>query len=489
MPFAAVGQRCGYHFSQLAASISAARQDPDQAVAWPDPDDRFPADGGEQTGYLPGDHEYFALRSRDRADLPGIGELRCVLRSSAVWIGECVGTGHQQVPVQRIWPARHAGAVQSLADPGGSGPGSWRLTRRAVIEAWGHGGVGVRAVLTSAELVAFLDTVLSETDSADSGSADSGSADSGSADSGSADPDGAETEMAGPVGRLPDPHSSASARRTRQPGSSQAAVRCRSGGSEEGCRMGLRGLVYRLYERRLEAGLAPQAIPRHVGVMCDGNRRWAKSAGLADVSSGHQAGADKIFELLEWCQETGVEVVTLWLLSTDNLTRPPAELEPLLRIIEDTVRELVAQQWHVKPVGALDLLPADTAQLLKDAAEATAGNGGLLVNVAVGYGGRREIADAVRSLLQDHATRGTTIEELAEILDVEHIAEHLYTAGQPDPDLVIRTSGEQRLGGFLLWQSAHSEFYFCDAYWPAFRRVDFLRALRSYGERHRRFGA
>jgi short-chain Z-isoprenyl diphosphate synthase len=109
--------------------------------------------------------------------------------------------------------------------------------------------------------------------------------------------------------------------------------------------------------------------------------------------------------------------------------------------------------------------------------------------VAVCYGGRREIADAVRSLLQEHATRGTTIEELAEILDVEHIAEHLYTAGQPDPDLVIRTSGEQRLGGFLLWQSAHSEFYFCDAYWPAFRRVDFLRALRSYGERHRRFGA
>jgi short-chain Z-isoprenyl diphosphate synthase len=254
--------------------------------------------------------------------------------------------------------------------------------------------------------------------------------------------------------------------------------------------MGLRGLMYRLYERRLELALSPQAIPRHVGVMCDGNRRWARSAGLTDVSSGHQAGADKIFELLEWCQDSGVEVVTLWLLSSDNLTsRPAAELEQLLRIIEDTVQELVAQNWHVKPVGALDLLPADTTRVLKDAAETTAGRPGLLVNVAVGYGGRREIADAVRSLLQDHATRGTTIEELAEILDVEHISEHLYTAGQPDPDLVIRTSGEQRLGGFLLWQSAHSEFYFCDAYWPAFRRVDFLRALRSYAARHRRFGA
>jgi len=253
--------------------------------------------------------------------------------------------------------------------------------------------------------------------------------------------------------------------------------------------MRVRDVAYRIYEHRLEASLSPQAIPRHVGVMCDGNRRWARSAGLADVSSGHQAGADKIFEVLQWCRQAGVEVVTLWLLSTDNLARPAAEVEALLRIIEGTVRELVAQGWRVKPVGAPDLLPIETARVLKDAAEATAHNGGLLVNVAVGYGGRREIADAVRSLLHDHATKGTTIEELAEILDVEHIADHLYTAGQPDPDLVIRTSGEQRLGGFLLWQSAHSEFYFCDAYWPDFRRVDFLRALRSYAARHRRFGS
>jgi short-chain Z-isoprenyl diphosphate synthase len=197
--------------------------------------------------------------------------------------------------------------------------------------------------------------------------------------------------------------------------------------------MGLRDLVYRLYEHRLELSLSPEAIPRHVGVMCDGNRRWARSAGFRDVSSGHRKGADKIFELLDWCRETGVEVVTLWLLSTDNLTRSTAELGPLLKIIEDTVQGLVAEQWHVNPVGALDLLPDDTVRILKDAAEVTAQNPGLLVNVAVGYGGRREIADAVRSLLQDHATRGTTIEELAEVLDVEHIAEHLYTAGSRTP--------------------------------------------------------
>jgi short-chain Z-isoprenyl diphosphate synthase len=253
--------------------------------------------------------------------------------------------------------------------------------------------------------------------------------------------------------------------------------------------MGYRDLVYRLYERRLESSLAGKTIPRHVGVMTDGNRRWARSAGHTDVSKGHRKGADKIFELLRWCKQTGVEVVTLWLLSTDNLSRPQEELGPLLAIIEDTVTGLAEEGWHLNPVGALDLLPDHTARVMKDAADATAGNPGLLVNIAVGYGGRREIADAVRSLLMEHAGRGTTIEQLAEVLDVEHIAEHLYTAGQPDPDLVIRTSGEQRLGGFLLWQSTHSEFYFCDAYWPAFRKVDFLRALRSYSERHRRFGA
>jgi short-chain Z-isoprenyl diphosphate synthase len=253
--------------------------------------------------------------------------------------------------------------------------------------------------------------------------------------------------------------------------------------------MGLRDLIYRLYESRLERALESDVKPRHVGVILDGNRRWARAMGMSDVAIGYQRGSDKISELLQWCTETGVEVVTLWLLSTDNvLGRPTKQLEPLLETIEQTVRNLVAEGWHVKPVGALDLLPDKTARVLKAAAEATCDAPGLIVNVAVGYGGRREIADAVRSLLHEHASKGTSIEELAEILDVEHIAEHLYTRGQPDPDLVIRTSGEQRLSGFLLWQSAHSEFYFCEVYWPGFRKVDFLRALRSYAARHRRYG-
>ena len=231
-----------------------------------------------------------------------------------------------------------------------------------------------------------------------------------------------------------------------------------------------------------------ESLPRHVGVMLDGNRRWAKAVGR-DTAHGHRAGAANIEPLLTWCDEVGIQVVTLWLLSTDNLNRPESELVPLLGIIEEAVASLVDQgRWRIHPVGALDLLPPATATRLREAEASTRGIDGMLVNVAVGYGGRHEIADAVRSLINEHATRGTSLEELADLITVEHIADHLYTAGQPDPDLVIRTSGEQRLGGFLLWQSAKSEFYFCEAYWPDFRKVDFLRALRAYAMRDRRGG-
>jgi len=252
---------------------------------------------------------------------------------------------------------------------------------------------------------------------------------------------------------------------------------------------GLRRVLYPAYEARIARRLPADGLPKHVGVMLDGNRRWARAVGQ-DTAHGHRAGAANIEPLLGWCEEVGVEVVTLWLLSTDNLNRPASELDHLLPIIADAVETLAEQRrWRLHPVGSLDLLPAAIVGRLKAAAESTRDVDGMLVNVAVGYGGRREIADAVRSLLAEHASRGTSLEELAGTLEVEHIAEHLYTRGQPDPDLVIRTSGEQRLGGFLLWQSAHSEFYFCEAYWPDFRRVDFLRAVRAYAERERRFGS
>ena len=248
-------------------------------------------------------------------------------------------------------------------------------------------------------------------------------------------------------------------------------------------------VLYPAYEARMVKRLPVDRIPQHVGVMLDGNRRWAKAVG-AETAQGYRAAADNIQPLLGWCDEVGVKVVTLWLLSTDNLNRPPDQLAGLLAIIEGAVQTLVdAHRWRLHPVGALDLLPASTAEKLKAAEEATSDIDGLLVNIAVGYGGRREIADAVRSLLQEQAAEGRTLEELAEVIDPEHIAEHLYTKGQPDPDLVIRTSGEQRLGGFLLWQSAHSEFYFCEALWPDFRKVDFLRAIRAYAARERRYGS
>lgn len=247
--------------------------------------------------------------------------------------------------------------------------------------------------------------------------------------------------------------------------------------------------MYAFYERKLRRSLASDRIPEHIGVMVDGNRRWAKLAG-APTSDGHQAGADKILEFLGWCEELGVRMVTLYMLSTDNLNRDADELEPLLDIIGNTLDRLGERgDLRVRAVGALEILPADLAEKLNTLGASTSGAEGLHVNVAIGYGGRREIVDAVKELLNDAAAQGKGIPEVAAELSDTRISEYLYTRGQPDPELVIRTSGEQRLSGFLMWQSAYSEFYFCEALWPDFRRVDFLRALRDYASRQRRFGS
>ncbi|MCQ1951009.1 MULTISPECIES: isoprenyl transferase [Arthrobacter] len=249
------------------------------------------------------------------------------------------------------------------------------------------------------------------------------------------------------------------------------------------------GVVYAYYERKLRRSLIGDRIPEHIGVMVDGNRRWAKLAG-APTSDGHQAGADKILEFLGWCQELGVRMVTLYMLSTDNLNRDADELEPLLDIIGNTLDRLGEQgNLRVQPVGALEILPARLAKQLTELGESTGDADGLHVNVAIGYGGRREIVDAVKELLRDAEAEGKGIAEVTEEICDTKISEYLYTRGQPDPELVIRTSGEQRLSGFLMWQSAYSEFYFCEALWPDFRRVDFLRALRDYASRQRRFGS
>jgi short-chain Z-isoprenyl diphosphate synthase len=251
------------------------------------------------------------------------------------------------------------------------------------------------------------------------------------------------------------------------------------------------GLLYRLYQRRIRRHLDGSVLPKHVAMILDGNRRWARQRSLGTAAHGHRAGAAKIREFLEWCDDLGIEVVTLYLLSTDNLSnRSGDELTELIEIIADLADDISRfRDWRVKHVGTHAGLPEPLIAALDGAEARTSSHSGLHVNLAVGYGGRSEIADAVRSIIQKHRDLGHGLDELEADIDQELIAEHLYTGGQPDPDLVIRTSGEQRLSDFMLWQSAHSEFYFMEALGPDVREVDFLRALRDYSRRQRRFGS
>ena len=253
----------------------------------------------------------------------------------------------------------------------------------------------------------------------------------------------------------------------------------------------MQNLLYRFYEARIESELKPEGLPKHIGVLVDGNRRWATAQGMGKAGDGHAAGAKKIEDFLGWCQGLGISHVTLYLLSSDNLTgRKSEELAELIEIIIGLSERLAdLKQFRLQVVGDMSTLPIEAAQKLARVEARTSGAKGLHVNLAIAYGGRREIAHAMQSILKKHASEGKSIDELAELLTPELIAEHLYTGGQPDPDLLIRTSGEQRLSGFLLWQSANSEFYFAEALWPDFRRVDFLRAMRDFQRRHRRFGA
>lgn len=256
----------------------------------------------------------------------------------------------------------------------------------------------------------------------------------------------------------------------------------------------LKNLLYRVYERQLLNDVRRQPIPRHVGLIQDGNRRYAREAGLSEPREGYLLASVKTEEVLTWCAALGIPVVTLWWLSTENLTREPDEVATILQIIEQKMAEwmqggLVMQlRIRVRPIGKLELLPASTLQILRGIDSATQHHDRMLVNVGVGYGGRQEIVDAVRRYLQERFTQRDSPEEILGGLTPEALDKFLYTHDCPDPDLIIRTSGEVRLSGFMLWQSAYSEFYFCDAYWPAFRKIDFLRAIRSYQRRERRFG-
>lgn len=252
------------------------------------------------------------------------------------------------------------------------------------------------------------------------------------------------------------------------------------------------GLLYEVYNRRLRRELAGRPIPKHVAMIIDGNRRWARQLGHDSVAAGHRAGAAKMMEFLNWCDRAGVERVTLYLLSTDNLRgRSSTELDDLLVIIAQLAEQIAAnERWRVQHVGSSEVLPDALAETLARVERETADRdaGSMHVNLAVGYGGRHEITEAMRRIVRGHASDGATLDDLADRITPELIGAHLYTGGQPDPDLVIRTSGEQRLSDFMVWQAAHSEFYFVEALGPDLREVDFLRALRDYSQRQRRFG-
>lgn len=254
------------------------------------------------------------------------------------------------------------------------------------------------------------------------------------------------------------------------------------------------GLLYRIYERNLVAHLDPERRPRHIGVILDGHRRHARAEGLASYADSYREGMSRFEEFLGWADDLKIPAVTAWVLSPDNLSRPAEELDPYFDVLIDLFERLPDEcaefDMALKFIGSLDLLPRHLVEAAKTAEEkaALAGPRPRRLNVAMGYGGRQEIVDAAKDLVADLVEKGAPPDEIADRIDAESLAAHMYSADLPDADLIIRTSGESRLSGFLLWQSAYSEFVFVDVNWPAFRRVDFLRALRDYEGRSRRFG-
>ena len=251
--------------------------------------------------------------------------------------------------------------------------------------------------------------------------------------------------------------------------------------------------AYALYESRLAQEIRAGKLPGHIGLILDGNRRHARTYGL-DQAGIYRLGAEKLDDILAWSAELGISAVTLWVFSTENLGRPPEEVDGILGAVEAKMRALVADPHiarrgvRVAAIGRREILPPRLLEAIDAAQAATVGGGKMTVTLAVGYGGREEIADAVRKLIEEGAARGLSAEAIAASVTPETIRRHLYLADLPDPDLIIRTSGEIRLSGFMLWQSVHSELHFTDVNWPAFRRIDFLRAIRSYQRRARRFG-
>jgi short-chain Z-isoprenyl diphosphate synthase len=251
--------------------------------------------------------------------------------------------------------------------------------------------------------------------------------------------------------------------------------------------------VYAVYQNRLRAEVMRLPRPRHVAVIMDGNRRWAASLGLG-TAAGHRAGAETALSLIDWCAIAGIREVTVWALSLENLDRSPTEVGTIADVAADALdairsgkrRTRVPIRLHV--IGRADLLPDRLRGSIAESRALSHDDATMDVTVAIGYSGREELVEAARATVRELLNQGVSPAELSDRMTPDAIERHLYTAGSSDPDLIIRTSGEVRLSGFMPWQSVHSEFYFCDVYWPAFREIDFLRAIRTYQQRSRRFG-
>jgi len=249
--------------------------------------------------------------------------------------------------------------------------------------------------------------------------------------------------------------------------------------------------VYKVYENRLKSEVISGPIPGHIGIILDGNRRWAQSRSYT-VEIGHAYGADVVERLLDWCHELKIKSITLYVLSTENFQRSPEEVQEIVRLIEERLVKLLKDERiykyrvHVKGIGKFELLPDSLLKILREVEEKTADYDGHFLNIAMAYGGRAEITDVVKSIAEDVSKGSLKPEQITE----ETISGRLYTAylPNPEPDLIVRTSGEERMSGFLLWQGAYSELIFMDVYWPAFRKIDLLRAIRTYQKRQRRLG-
>ncbi|HEV2231358.1 MAG TPA: polyprenyl diphosphate synthase [Thermoplasmata archaeon] len=238
--------------------------------------------------------------------------------------------------------------------------------------------------------------------------------------------------------------------------------------------------------QRVRAG----PIPAHLAIIMDGNRRFALGHGLL-IEDGHQRGKDKLEELLNWCLEVGIRVLTVYALSTENLQRPEGELHTLMTLFEESFRKIAVDervhrhQIRVRAIGNRQVLPPAVQDAIRDAETATQNYDRYHYNIAIAYGGREEIVEAIRSIAREVADGRVP----PDAIDSQMVASRLYTADLPDPDLIFRTSGEERISNFLLWQSAYAELYFADVMWPGLSKIDFLRAIRSFQNRRRRFGA